>query len=63
MKTKQQIIDFAVSGSDEQRDAKSAEAASNFKNDPTRQAIVENIFQAGWNSAMAAVINFIAKER
>ena len=63
MKTKQQIIDFAASGSDKERDARSAEAASNFKNDPTRQAIVENIFQAGWNYARAAVIDFIAKER
>ena len=63
MKTKQQIIDFAVSDAKEQRDTMSAEAAQNFPNDRTMQTVVENIFKAGWNSAMAAVIDFIAKER
>lgn len=63
MRTEQQIIDFAASGSDKQRDAKSAEAAQNFPNDRTMQTIVESIFKVGWNYAMAAVIDFIAKER
>lgn len=63
MRTEQQIIDFAVSGSSEQRDAGSAETAQDFPNDRTMQAVVENIFKAGWNYAMAAVIDFMAKER
>ena len=63
MRTEQQIIDFAVSGSKELRDASSAEAAQSFPNDRTMQTVVENIFKAGWNYAMAAVIDFIAKER